>query len=79
MPEPQFSKQAAKALNGMDKPMRGRILLGISKLPAGDVKKLKGYTATFRLRIGDWRILFEMTADEIQIDSVLPRGEAYKK
>ena len=77
--EISLSKTAAKALKGLDKPTQKRILSGIYKLPSGDVKKLKGYTAAFRLRIGDYRVLFEMSAGEIYISDILPRGEAYKK
>ena len=74
-----YSKQAVKALERMDAPTKTRIRDGISKLPDGDIKKLKGYATSFRLRIGDWRILFEMTMKEIKVDAILPRGEAYKK
>ena len=74
-----YSKQAMKALNGLDKPTRARIIAGIYKLPAGDIKKLKGYTAAFRLRVGDYRILFKMSPGEIRISEVLPHGSAYKK
>jgi len=74
-----LSRKAAKTLEALDKPLQARIVAGIYKLPAGDIKKLKGYTAAFRLRIGDYRVLFEMSADEIYISDILPRGEAYKK
>jgi mRNA interferase RelE/StbE len=74
-----LSKRAAKALATLNNPLQSRIMEGIYKLPAGDIKKLKGYVAAFRLRIGDYRILFEMTTDEIYISDILPRGEAYKK
>jgi len=74
-----LTKKAAKELNGLDRPTQKRVLSGIYKLPSGDVKKLKGYTAAFRLRIGDYRVLFEMSAGEIRISDILPRGEAYKK
>ena len=49
----------------------------IEKLPDGDVKKLKGYTNAFRLRVGDYRILFDMNG-LIEVTDVLPRGQAYK-
>jgi len=75
----ELSKSAAKALETLDKPTKVRIVAGIRNLPAGDVKKLKGYTAAFRLRIGDYRIIFEMSAVAIYVSDILPRGEAYKK
>ena len=34
----------------------------------------------FRLRVGDWRVLYEIdgTANLLQIVAVLPRGRAYR-
>lgn len=73
-----YAKQAAKALMRLDVATRQRIRHGIEKLPDGDVKRLKGYTSLYRLRIGDWRILFTMIANNISVEDVLPRGDAYK-
>ena len=73
-----LSKRAAKSLKALDKFTQTRIAAGIHKLPEGDIKKLKGYTSAFRLRVGGYRVIFEMTADEIQINDVLPRGDAYR-
>ena len=73
-----YAKQATKALMRLDVPTRQRIRQGLEKLPEGDVKRLKGYTDLYRLRIGDWRILFTMIANNISVEDVLPRGDAYK-
>lgn len=73
-----YAKQAAKALLRLDVPSRQRVRQGIHKLPEGDIKRLKGYTALYRLRIGDWRIIFTMIAKNITIEDVLTRGDAYK-
>jgi mRNA interferase RelE/StbE len=73
-----YAKQAVKALLRLDVPTRQRIRQGIEKLPDGDVKRLKGYTDLYRLRIGDWRVLFTMIANNISVEDVLPRGDAYK-
>jgi len=73
-----ITKEAAKALQRMDANTRQRICSGIEKLPAGDVRKLRGYKNSYRLRIGEWRIIYTMTGREISIDAVLPRGDAYK-
>jgi mRNA-degrading endonuclease RelE of RelBE toxin-antitoxin system len=73
-----YSKQAAKAISRMDTAAKQRIKAAIEKLPAGDVKKLSGYSYAYRLRVGDWRILFDMS-DDIKINDILPRGDAYKK
>ena len=73
-----YSKQALKQMSKLNKSLRDRIIGGVENLPKGDIKKLKGYTHAYRLRIGDYRILFNFTANNIEITDVLPRGEAYK-
>ena len=74
----EYSKQAKKSIEKLDVPTKSRIKKGIEKLPSGDIKRLKGYTNLYRLTIGGWRILFTMVANEILIEDVLPRGDAYK-
>lgn len=76
--EIKYHKQALKHIAKLDRSTRQRIVSGIEKLPFGDVKRLKSVKPImFRLRIGDFRILFEMTTEEIVIYDVLPRGEVY--
>jgi mRNA interferase RelE/StbE len=46
----------------------------------GDVKRLTNFTPEYRLRVGNYRILFEVENDsKITIYRVLHRKEAYKK
>ena len=73
-----YSKPAVKAIERMDATTKRRIKSAIEKLPAGDVKKLSGYSYAYRLRVGDWRVLFDM-GDDIMVTDILPRGGAYKK
>ncbi|MEI7892971.1 MAG: type II toxin-antitoxin system RelE/ParE family toxin [Myxococcales bacterium] len=45
----------------------------------GDVKKLQGVDPPeYRLRIGDYRVRFQLTADAIEVLRVLPRGGVYR-
>jgi mRNA interferase RelE/StbE len=44
----------------------------------GDVKKLTNFTPEYRLRIGDYRVLFETEKDEIIIYRIMHRKEAYR-
>ena len=45
-----------------------------------DIKKLKGFKNHYRLRVGKYRILFELEKpDKIIIYAILPRKKAYKK
>ncbi len=47
---------------------------------AGDVKALKGHVGEYRLRVGDWRVLFALDASQGQIvvQRVRHRREAYR-
>ncbi|MDO5399092.1 MAG: type II toxin-antitoxin system RelE/ParE family toxin [bacterium] len=76
--EIKYSKQSIKFLKKLQKPVRGNIISAINKLPFGDVKKLKGTGATYRLRVDDYRILFNRHGDIIKIEKIGPRGDVYK-
>ena len=79
-----IDKEAVKKLLKIDKPTRWRIIKGIAGLfkepPEGDIKSLKGALQGLnRLRVGDWRITYEVTDNSIDILTISPRGGAYKK
>ena len=77
--EIRYSKAAVKVINSMDRPTKQRIRAAIEKLPEGDIKALKGSKGSYRLRMGDWRILFSYPEhDIILIEKIGPRGEVYK-
>ena len=44
---------------------------------ANNVKALKGMDGHFRLRVGDWRVIFSETGEVIAIIKIAPRGGAY--
>jgi mRNA interferase RelE/StbE len=44
-----------------------------------DIKKLRGYQKYYRIRLGNYRILFELTSDQIiVVFSISQRENAYK-
>ncbi|MBC8485200.1 type II toxin-antitoxin system RelE/ParE family toxin [bacterium] len=46
----------------------------------GDVKQLTNFTPEYRLRIGNYRILFEIESDnKIVVYRIINRKDAYKK
>ena len=45
----------------------------------GDVKKLTNHTPEYRMRVGDWRILFEVEEEKIIIYRIRHRREAYNR
>ncbi len=78
----EFKPRAIKDLESVTSKMQERILVGIEKLQdnlAGDVKRLTNFVPAYRLRIGNYRILFELEDEKIIIYRILPRNEAYTK
>ena len=45
---------------------------------SGNVKKLTNHTPEYRMRSGNWRVLFEIEGSRIIIYRVLNRKEAYR-
>ena len=43
----------------------------------GNVKRLTNYTPEYSLRVGDWRVLFEIEKQNIIIYRVKHRSKAY--
>ncbi len=76
MYELRYSKKAMKFLLKQDIKNQKRIVGGIEKLPLGNIKKLKGFDA-YRLRIGDFRILFDVDGKVIDIINIGNRGQIY--
>lgn len=77
----RFEKAAQKFLDRQDKKQRLRLYKAIYKLPDGtDIKKLNGHNL-YRLRVGDYRILY-MVDNEIRlinIENIDTRGAVYKR
>ena len=81
-----LTKRAAKGLEKAPEHIRKKSVDAIDALQETfapvklfDVKKLKGFEETFRIRIGDWRIIYEFHRKEsmIVVLDVSPRGSAY--
>lgn len=78
-----LSKNANRYLAKIDKNTRNRIITaikGLQKKPmVGDIKKLKGeMNNQMRLRVGEFRVLFEIKYDIIEIIDIGARGGIYK-
>lgn len=73
-----YSKKALKFLKKQDKPTQKRLVNAIGRLPLdGDIKKLRGADG-YRLRVGDFRILFDVNGVIIDIIDIGNRGQIYK-
>lgn len=76
-----FKPRARKDLKALASENSGRILEKIEALAidlAGDVKKLTNHTPEYRLRVGDYRVLFQIGGTAIIIYRVVHRREAYR-
>ena len=65
----------------MSRDDRERVLGAIGRLREamqGDAKRLTDFTPEYRLRVGDFRVLFEVANDAIIVYRVLHRREAYR-
>jgi len=77
-----LERRAENDLDALDPVMRDRVLERFTKLqndPRANTKKLKGSTNAWRLRVGDWRIIYEVgdTKKEIRIYRIKHRSKAY--
>ena len=73
----RYSKQAEKFLNRQPPHIQRRIRAAIAALPLGDVKKLTGMPY-YRLRVGDFRVLFDRDGNILTIVRIDSRGQVYK-
>lgn len=75
-----IKKKAQKFIDKQDKTQQLRLYKAIYNLPNGDIKQLKGYNTIYRLRVGEYRIIFEWVNNEIIINvtDADNRGDIYK-
>jgi mRNA interferase RelE/StbE len=45
---------------------------------SGDVKRLVNFTPGYRLRVGDWRVLFQPEGSRLVVHRIVHRSEAYE-
>ena len=76
-----IAPDATKALRRLPRNEQERIRAAIQRLPAGDVRRLKGRRDEWRLRIGNWRALIRLDREArlIVVTAVKPRGSAYDR
>lgn len=79
-----YSKDALRTLRRMPANVAALIRSKIEQYAtdpaslANNVKALKGEEGVFRLRVGDWRVIFAEDGVVIAIIRVAPRGAAYE-
>ena len=80
-----FTRKAKKDLDKLDSRTKRRTINALVTLrnygfmQRLDIKKLRGYRSHYRLRIGEYRILFELEKPRrIIVYAILPRKQAYQ-
>jgi mRNA interferase RelE/StbE len=77
----QFKPRAVKDIEKISSRIRIKIIKDIEMLGddlAGDVKRLTHFTPEYRLRIGDYRVLFEIENKSLIVYRVRHRREVYR-
>ena len=78
--EIEFKPRALKDLKAIDRRDAHRIVEKIKAMRddlAGDVKHLTNSTPEYRLRVGDYRALFEVEGGKVVIYRIRHRKDAY--
>jgi len=76
----EFRKRAAADLASLDHAIADRILQKLDRMRddlVGDVKRLRNFSPDYRLRVGDYRVLFAVNFHKIIVYRVVHRREAY--
>jgi len=78
----EIRKSAIKDLKHIPKPMKSKIetkILELKNFPhIQNIKKLTNFEPAYRLRVGNYRILFDVLDDTIILGRVLHRQSSYE-
>lgn len=76
----QFKPKSVKDIESLPSRIQARVLVRIEEMSndlKGDVRRLTNFTPEYRLRVGDYRVLFEIEGKTIIIYRIRHRREAY--
>jgi mRNA interferase RelE/StbE len=77
----QFKPRAVKDIERLSSRVQLQILKVVEAMSndlKGDVKRLTNFTPEYHLRVGDYRVLFEIENNSIVVYRVRHRREAYR-
>ena len=77
----QFKPRAVRDIERLPSRIQAQLLAGIEEMSndlKGDVKRLTNFTPEYRLRVGDYRVLFEVEKETIVIYRIRHRREVYR-
>jgi mRNA interferase RelE/StbE len=77
----EYAASAVDDLRSLPKREAEQVLRKIQRLESGlhgNIKRLQNADVAFRLRMGDYRVLFDVVGDKIVIQSVGHRKDVYE-
>ena len=77
----EINKRSQKFIKAQPPKQQERLLKAIYRLPDGDVRQLAGVKNAYRLRVGDYRVTYELRNDILLITvvNVGNRGQIYNR
>jgi mRNA interferase RelE/StbE len=78
----ELKPQAIKDLRGLQKKEAARIATKLAELEnglSGNFKRLTNFTPEYRLRVGNYRVLFEVEEATVVVYRVMHRKHVYAK
>ncbi len=77
-----FAPEAAREFDALDSTIKARVEKALDQLAIDplalrtQIKRLKG-DPSMRLRVGDWRVIFEANRDKVVVLAIGHRSEVY--
>jgi mRNA interferase RelE/StbE len=78
----ELKPQAIRDLRALQKQEAARIATKLAELESGltgNIKRLTNFTPEYRLRVGNYRVLFEVEEDTVVVYRVMHRKNVYAK
>jgi len=82
--EVRLSRRAQRYYERVDREVAARLNRAFDRLKVnpfeGDVRRLRGRPDSYRLRVGDLRVLFNVHVARrvVEVAAIRPRGQAYR-
>ena len=78
-----YTNRARRDIDRLDISVASRVLRALERLAnvqPSDVRKLRGASGDSRLRVGDWRVIFDIDRRErrLNIKRIVHRRDAYR-
>ena len=80
----EWTNRALRDVERLDRRERERVFRAVDRIAEtkhGDLRLLQGQRDTWRLRVGELRVILELdrTNNLTRLERVLPRGRAYRR